>query len=272
MGAGAPAPGNGCVPPTANLWVASGRAISDDNRGTAGLQRCDSRGQRQSTGCWPSAKAAACTGPCGSNCGDMAADKYKAIRQDTNHGNSSEPVRQVFVKMETQYTQAIRVHSWHDPVSSIKTCIREKWGVLIGQQRLVFAGKPLTHNEWSVAYYGIGACSTLEIPGPVRGGMPAKSDAKKGDIAMTPAETSPAAANSSLLAWAKWVQGPYQTLLKSAHFEQQLDDWELGFLEALTEQEVPEGAIAAMTTQAGVALDVGEATRAMVTYKGRRHL
>ena len=74
---------------------------------------------------------------------------------------------------------------------------------------------------------------------------------------------------ASLLAWAKWVQGPYQALLKSAHFEQQLDEWELGFLEALTEQEVPEGKIVAMTTRAGLVLDTGDATRAMAAYKGR---
>ena len=92
---------------------------------------------------------------------------------------------------------------------------------------------------------------------------------------MTRAESAPGittSSNSSLLAWAKWVQGPYQALLKSAHFEQQLDEWELGFLEALTEQEVPDGAVAAMATRAGLALSTEEATRAMAAYKGRRHL
>ena len=67
-------------------------------------------------------------------------------------------------------------------------------------------------------------------------------------------------------------QNGYQALLKSAHFEQQLHEWEPGFLEALTKQEVPEGAIAAKTTQAGLALDTAHATRATAAYTGRRHL
>ena len=80
------------------------------------------------------------------------------------------------------------------------------------------------------------------------------------------------AANSSLQVWAKWVQGPYQALLRSAPFAQQLDEWELAFLEALTEQEIPEGAVAAMTTRAGMALTAAEATRAMAAYTGRKSL
>ena len=138
----------------------------------------------------------------------------------------------------------------------------------------MFADKTLTHSHWTLAQYGIGEGSTLEMLGRLRGGMPAKSDTTNGDTTMTPAAPAahPTAANSSLLSRAKWVQGPYQALLKSAHFEEQLDEWELGFLEALTKQEVPEGAIATMTTRAGLALDTGDATRAMAAYKGRRHL
>ena len=113
--------------------------------------------------------------------------------------------------------------------------------------------------------------------GRLRGGMPAKREASgdtNGDDSMdaTEAPQQQPAANSSLQAWAKWVQGPYQALLRSAHFAQQLDEWELAFLEALTEQEIPEGAVAAMTTRAGMALTAAEATRAMAAYKGRRSL
>ena len=173
--------------------------------------------------------------------------------------------------MQTGCTLAIRIHSWHDPVSSIETRIREKHGVMTSQQWLLFAGKAMAQDEWPLANYGIRACSTLEVLGRLRGGMPAQSDAMKGHMAMTPAETTtnPTAANSFLLAWAKWVQGPYQALLKNAHFEQQLDVWELGFLQALTQQEVPKGAIAAMTLRAGMALVVGGATRAMAAYIAR---
>ena len=196
------------------------------------------------------------------------------LPRNASQYNDSAPLRHVFVKAATGRTMTVRVNSWHDPVSTIEAHMHHKQGMLAGLHRLVFAGKTLAHSHWTLAQYGIGEGSTLEVLGRLRGGMPAKSDATNGDTAMTPAApaANPTAANSSLLAWAKWVQGPYQALLKSAHFEQQLDEWELGFLEALTGQEVPEGAIAAMTTRAGLALDTGDATRAMAAYKGRRHL
>ena len=141
----------------------------------------------------------------------------------------------------------------------------------------MFASKALTNSHWTLTQYGIGEGSTLEVLGRLRGGMPAKRETSgqtNGDDSMdtTEAPQQPQAANSSLQAWAKWVQGPYQALLRSAHFAQQLDEWELAFLEALTEQEIPEGAVAAMTTRAGMALNAAEATRAMAAYKGRRSL
>ena len=130
-------------------------------------------------------------------------------------------------------------------------------------------------GDCTLSDYGIGEGSSVEIPSRLCGGMPAKGDTRNGDATMTPAESAhnvAVAPNSSLLAWAKWVQGPYQALLKSVHLEQQVDEWERGFLEALTEQEVPEGAVAAMTTRAGLAPDMEEATCAMAAYKGGRHL
>ena len=192
------------------------------------------------------------------------------------YGDSG-PVRHVFVKAATGRTMTVRVHSWHDPVSTIEAHLRYTQGAQAGLHRLVFAGKTLTHNHWTLAQYGIGEGSTLEVLGRLRGGMPAKREASahtNGDDNMdtTEAPQPPQAANSSLQAWAKWVQGPYQALLTSAHFAQQLDEWELAFLEALTEQEIPEGAVAAMTTRAGMALNAAEATRAMAAYKGRRSL
>ena len=131
----------------------------------------------------------------------------------------------------------VRVHSWHDPISTIEAHMHNRLGVPAGLRRLVFACKTLAHSHWTLAQYGIGEGSTLEVLGRLRGDMPAKNDATNGDATMPPAApaTNPTVANSSLLAWAKWVQGPYHALLKSAHFEQQLDEWELGFLEALTE-------------------------------------
>ena len=138
----------------------------------------------------------------------------------------------------------------------------------------MFAGKPLTHNHWTLAQYGIGEGSTLEEMGRLQGGMPTKRETSgqtNGDDIMDTTEAPPPP-QSSLQAWAKWVQGPYQALPRSAHFAQQLDEWELAFLEALTEQEIPEGAVTAMATRAGMALNAAEATRAMAAYKGRRSL
>ena len=80
------------------------------------------------------------------------------------------------------------------------------------------------------------------------------------------------AAKPSLTAWAKWVQGPYQTLLRNASFAEQLDTWEIDFLEALTEEEVPEGVVVAKSTRAGLKMEPTEATRAMAAYRGRKHL
>ena len=53
---------------------------------------------------------------------------------------------------------------------------------------------------------------------------------------------------------------------------QGLDEWELGFLEALTKHEVQAGAVGAMTTRPGLALEMEEATRATAAYKGHCHL
>ena len=199
------------------------------------------------------------------------------LPDDAAEHNNPEPVRHVFVKAMTGRTMAVRIHSWHDPISTIEEHVRRRQGAPAGLYRLVFAGKALTNSHWTLTQYGIGEGSTLEVLGRLRGGMPAKRETSgqtNGDDSMdtTEAPQQPQAANSSLQAWAKWVQGPYQALLRSAHFAQQLDEWELAFLEALTEQEIPEGAVAAMTTRAGMALNAAEATRAMAAYKGRRSL
>ena len=185
-------------------------------------------------------------------------------RNAAKYGDSG-PVRHVFIKAATRRTVTVGIHSWQDPVSTIEA--------LVGIQRLVFAGKLLTHNHWTLAQYSIREGSTLEELGRLRGGMQASGQTNGGDIMDTTEAPQPhLAANSSLQAWAKWVRGPYEALLRSAHFAQQLDEWELAFLEALTGQEIPEGAVAAMTKGAGMSLTAAEATRAMAAYKGRRSL
>ena len=125
------------------------------------------------------------------------------------------PPAHTFVRTETGQTVTLN--------DVIKRQVHSKKGIPPDQQRLVFAGK----NDHTLADYGVEAHSTLELLVHLRGGMPAK-----GDTAMAPSETVPAttAANSSLLAWPKWVQGPYQALPRSAHSAQQLDKWEFVFL------------------------------------------
>ena len=248
---------------------------SSDSQGTTGAQQYDQsgrQGDQQTFDPRTSAAANNLSNSCGRSRNDMDAASCRARHRHATSYIDANPVRQIFVKTDTGRTLTVRVSSWHNPVATVT--VRDRQRVPADQQRLVFAGQPLSQGGRTLAQYGIGQYSTLEMRGRLRGGMPAKNNHAKGDTTMTSAEptTNPTAANSSLLAWSKWVQGPYQALLKSSHFEQQLDEWELGFLEALTEQEVPKGAIAAMATRAGLALGVEEATRAMAAYNGRRHL
>ena len=191
------------------------------------------------------------------------------------HGTGRTRTHQFFVRADAGHIITICVQTWDALVRDIQVHVHNKLRARAQRHRLVLAGKQPTRGECTVAEYGIGEGSTLDFLGRLCGRMPAKGDVTNGDATMTPAEGGPsvaAASNSSLLAWAKWVRGPYQAPLNSAHFEQQLHKWELASLEALTKQEVPEGAVAAMTTRAGLALTTEEATHAMAAYKGRRHL
>ena len=62
-----------------------------------------------------------------------------------------------------------------------------------------------------------------------------------------PKISPPPATKPSLTAWAKWVQGPYQDLVRSStSLSEQIDQWEIDFLKALTEEGVPDGSVAAM--------------------------
>ena len=222
--------------------------------GLAGCGNASSHGDHNATAGMTAATYSSGTGP------DNAAPR----------GADCAAVHQIFVRPLAGRTMTVCIRSWDASVREVSAQIYSRHRTPAHQQRRVFAGKQLMHGDYTLADYGIREGSTLELLGRLCGGLPAKGDTSKGDTAMTPAEgasTVATASNSSLLAWAKWVQEPYQALLKSAHFEQQLDEWELGYFEALTEQEVPEGAVAAMTTRAGLALDTEEATRAMAAYK-----
>ena len=185
-----------------------------------------------------------------------------------------ELVCQMFIKTPTSRTLTLNVGTMGIAVAAVKARIRDTGDIPPDQQRLVLAGKPLLRDERTLDEYGIKVHSTLEVLDRLCGGMPSAKAATDDSAAM---ETNGAkmpvpAAKPSLTAWAKWVQGPYQTLLRNASFAEQLDTWEIDFLEALTDEGVPEGAVAAMTTRAGLSMDPTEATRAMAAYRGRKHL
>ena len=84
------------------------------------------------------------------NEGNILASQPLLPRNAALHRNS-EPVRHVFIKAANGRTMTVHVHSWHDPVSTIETHMGYKQGAPVGQHRLVFAGKALTHGHWTLA-------------------------------------------------------------------------------------------------------------------------
>ena len=185
-----------------------------------------------------------------------------------------EPVCQVFITTPAGRTVTLDVGTTGTTLAAVKTRICSAANIPPDRQRLAFAGKPLLQDERTLGDYGIREHSTLDVLDRLCGGMPSTKTATDDSAAMDTdgAKVPVPAAKPSLTAWAKWVQGPYQTLLRNASFAEQLDTWEIDFLEALTEEGVPEGAVAAMTTRAGLNMEPTEATRAMAAYRGRKHL
>ena len=88
---------------------------------------------------------------------------------------------------------------------NVKAQLHHRHRAPTDQWRLVFAGKQLVHGDSTLADYGVGEGSTLELLDRLRGGIPAKGDTIKGTTPMTRADSAPCVAtalSSFLLAWA----------------------------------------------------------------------
>ena len=150
-----------------------------------------------------------------------------------------EPVCQVVVTTLAGRTMTLDVGTMDSTVAAVKARICSAADIAPDRQRPAFAGKPLLQDERTLEDYGIRVHSTLDVLDRLCGGMPSAktitddSADMDTDWAKVPVPT----ARLSLTAWAKWVQGPYQTLLRNASFAQHLDTWEIDFFEALTEEE-----------------------------------
>ena len=78
----------------------------------------------------------------------------------------------LFVRMEEGRTLALNAQPSQVQVGDIKAQICNREGIPPAHQRLEFAGKPLLQDSRTLADYGVGVHSTMELLGRLRDGMP----------------------------------------------------------------------------------------------------
>ena len=76
----------------------------------------------------------------------------------------------------------------------------------------------------------------------------------------------------TIAAWKRWVQGPFQTIMTNEKLREQTAEWTISLMEAMVEDEVPEGAVPALVLRAGMAMEKDEAITALAVYRERRGL
>ena len=87
------------------------------------------------------------------------------------------------------------------------------------------------------------------------------------------ADGSEAAENEPMIAaWARWVQGPFQTIMTNAKLREQAAEWTMSLMEDMVEDEVREGAVPALVLRAGMDMEKEQAFPALAVYRERRGL
>ena len=77
----------------------------------------------------------------------------------------------------------------------------------------------------------------------------------------------------ALRKWRQWTEGPYATLVGKGLHKEEIAEWAVQLEEDMVEQEVPDGAVGALCTRAGLQhLEKDEAIAALAVYRVRKNL
>ena len=77
----------------------------------------------------------------------------------------------------------------------------------------------------------------------------------------------------ALRKWRQWTEGPYATLVGKGLHKEEIAEWAVQLEEDMVEQEVPDGAVGALCTRAGLQhLEKDDAIAALAVYRVRKNL